>query len=462
MRNAALLVRAAMEEHCDAMAGAVAQSLGDVAFTGQAVEMATAELRGGLLPITKEVAANLVAESIAGLDDNEAAMLGVGPLWRAEAPYDVASAQEPERPRRSAEPARSTLAEVAVRLAAQAVGAEPEWSDPSGLAFEPFTDIPQWWATAALELRGELSPGLTSVYCVTPVHRRGDQVLLEEITYTGREIKGLENPKVTGGAVTEQYGHDVDQVRVPGFFETVDRELRSFCYVPRISDEHANRAARRIGKALRMRGDAIVAAFEASAEAAKPAALAAAATHGVPPELIEPLTGLLIGMATGLIEKVRQSLERAFADVILTPWLLTHTVALPAIGAARVKPLSVWLLESAGDSRWWLTSSERDQRDPSKVVRMRDDYQHHVRFNYRGRLQFGASRSPALPCPADLAVKVAAQGRPAVWVEPLTEPAGFRALLPHSAPRGGMYVTAIRSELRHTTAENGRHQSAAP
>lgn len=130
--------------------------------------------------------------------------------------------------------------------------------------------------------------------------------------------------------------------------------------------------------------------------------------------------------------------------------LLTHTVALPAVGAARVKPLSVWLLERASaGQQWWLISAERDLDGPARLQRLASAYLHHLRFNYRGRAQVGASQPPARPSPAGLAAAVAEQQRPAVWVEPLRDPAGFRALLPHRGPDCGIYVAAI-SDIRYT------------
>ena len=451
MRNAALLARAAMEEHTDQISQVIAEALDPSIFGRSAADVVTAELHEGLLPVSKDLCASLVAEAIEGLDDDESGLLGVG---RAGEPRTA------ERRAPAAEeggPARPRLVEGVVRLAARATGvAQPEWSDPTGLLTDPFTEIPQWWATAALELRELLGPGLSSVFCVTPVHRRGDRVLMQEITYAGREIKGLENDKVTPGAIVDVYGEDVDHDRANGFFETVDKELKNFSYVARITDEHSSRAARRLGKALQKSRPAISKAIEAAAAAAEVAGLAAAQAHGVPPELIEPLFSLLADMVTGLLEAVQQILERALADVVLTPWLLTHTVALPGLGSARVRPLSIWLLQSAGQQNWSLASAELDPFDPSRVVRLRDDYVHHVKFNSCGRVQVGASRRPSWPCPAALAGIVARERRPAVWAEPLAESAGFRVILPQAAPRGGMYLTAIRSELRYTLPETAR------
>jgi hypothetical protein len=447
MRNAGLLVRAAIEEHADRIADVAAESLSDVAFSRHAAEVVRAELSSGLLPITKEFAARLVAESIEDLDDDERRFLQVGPAPTESFAHGVL----PES--LTSEGATGvggppTFVEAVAALVAGAL--RPDWSDPSGLLMDPLTEIPQWWVTAALELRDSLSAELSSVYCVAPVHKRGDKIEVQEITYTGRQITGLENPKVTGGAIVDKYGVDVKQERAPGFFETVDAELRNFCYVARITDKHANRAAREIGKLLQDRGDAIVAAVGTSIDLAKPAALAVAAAHGAPPQLIEPLLGLLSGMATGLVEKIRQALVRAFADVILAPWLLTHTVALPVVGSSRVKPVSIWLLESGGSEEWLLASAQRDANDPAQLYELTDNYAHHVGFNYRGRVQIGASRSLSEQSPAGLVAKVATERRPAVWVEPLREGAGFHALLPHSNPNGGMYVTAIRSEIRYT------------
>jgi hypothetical protein len=84
-----------------------------------------------------------------------------------------------------------------------------------------------------------------------------------------------------------------------------------------------------------------------------------------------------------------------------------------------------------------------------------------VQFNYHGRVQIGASTAPPVPSPAGLVTQVAAGQCPAVWVEPLSQPAGFRALLPNYGPGGAMYVTAIRSEIHYSTPATSSGEGGA-
>jgi len=422
MRSSGYLAQAVVEEQTPALLDWI---LSHESFSEVPKVVRTqvqSELLEDLLPVTSRIAAE---EALACRED----LYNQSPeLLRGDEPL-VAAAVE----------VVSTSSEVATELPLKRL-----YRDEDG---------PRWWATASLDLPGVLGTN-GSIYCRRPVHRGGDHTIAMEITYVDRDFEALRNDNVRVGLVPETYRGDINLDRVAGYFDTIDPTLHHFFFVLRLREQHRSRLARRLSKLV---ADSRPRVRDLVNDALAQAQLTANALMGAQAALVSPVLKLFDNLPSLLLDRLLGVLEKSLADVNMPSWTISHTVAC----VSELPPVSVFLLSSlaAPDRRlhwaeWEETSSHYSHYsfDPvpepqAQEIKTRDDYPHHPKFHYSGRIMLGESQQVERQCPFGLWEKVADIGHPVTWSGSRS---GLHVLIPHEEPNGeGCYVSAVRADVRY-------------
>jgi hypothetical protein len=422
MRSCGYLARAAIEEQTPKL---LASTLNHESFTEvpEVVRIQVqSELLDGLLPVTARMVADEALACREDLDNHSQELLrGNDPLVAA-----------------------------AVEVVSGSSALATELPLPRPYRIE---DGPRWWATASLDLPAVLGTN-GSIYCELPVHRGGDHTVATEVTYVDRDFEALQNDNVQVGLVPETYRDDIDLDRVAGYFDTIDPSLHHFFFVLRLHEQHKSRLARRLGKLV---ADSRPRVRDLVKDALAQAQLTATSLMEPHAALVSPVLKLFENLPSILLDRLLSVLERSLADVNMPSWTISHTVAC----VSEFAPVSVFLLSSfaAPDRRlhWaeWEEAPSYYGRwtgfgEPSteqQEIKVRDDYDHHPKFHYSGRVMLGESRPVGRHCPIDLWRIVADLGHPVTWSGSRT---GLHVLIPHEEPNGdGCYVSAVRADVRY-------------
>ncbi len=420
MRCFGYLVSAALEEAAAGLRNELAAILTDGSWPASAVRAVMSDLEANTCPLNVADAQDVLLDAT-----NDAAKS-----------IEELQVEEPE----AAVPALLTAIDRAsIDAAALKLGLDPE------ALRAQFGSPPEWYLTASLELPQHID-SIPPVKCISPAHKNGDRIVVEEITYVDQQVEALTNGHVVAGFVEDEYRAGLDVQLVPGYYETLARgQLRSLYFTLKVTDSNRSRIARKFGNKLAGQREAIMTAITKSLEAA---AETVSEAHGVP--FAGKLAAAMLDKAgRPIFEGIISILERSVADIVLPSWVIAHTAAVGS--QANCVPFSIMQVYTRSSTGSVLHYAKRDN---DRVVPSRD-YADNIRFHCSGRQMLGHTRQ-VKELPPQLWAETARLDNPICWSSPSTDHDGFRILLPHRSNYGNAsYVSAVRADVIAKTAVVG-------
>jgi hypothetical protein len=308
---------------------------------------------------------------------------------------------------------------------------------------ENLNSEPAWWVAASIELPSALGRQQHSIFCSKPAHRRGDRIEVVERTYLGDIVTSLNATVENRGPIEGEYRKTVDTLKPHTFWDNV-RTTSGLVYAVQMIDSRRNRALRWLGNCLNNKGPQIKDELQKIVDDAKNDVQTALEHSKDTAFMANSIVGLLVAVASALVERIRSLLARAFADESLTTWLIWHMVA---IGSDKI-PISTFTLTRDGRPGRGLCFYADNPESPGQLI-ISNDYDRDPGVRRKARFMIGPSEIPDGAFDARLWDAVADANAAVPWTDPMNDRGGFRVLVPQTAGRSGAsYVTALRVDLQ--------------